>query len=310
MMLRILSRSGLGVEITSRAVRMGVLSGNGAPSPVLASAEVPLAPGTVSESFGARNIHDREGLTAAIRTCLSDPLARKTRRVGLSLADGVFRVQNLDFDELPSSRADRERLIRWRIEKAAAFDASETLIRYQVSPRPGSGQSVLVCVAKKDVIAQYEDVVGGLGLNVWQIGLSSFHALNFYAPALAARNFESYAFAWLTEGSYSTIIMDHGDSRFYRFREIKCGAGEGSTARIMRELEDSLHFYTHRDRQHSTEIGHLALAGDCSAVTALADELKRGTTLDVEVLAPAAVLPQAVGQAGALVPAFGAGGAA
>jgi len=308
-MLRFFTRPGVGMEITSRAVRMGVLSGNGSRASVLASATMPLVPGAVSEHFGLQNIPDPEGLTTVLRTGLPDPAVLKNRRIGLSLADGIFRVQNLDFDELPAGHADRERLLRWRIEKAAAFDAKDTVIRYQVSPRTGKGFSVLVCVAKKDIVAQYEALVSGLGLEVWHIGLSSFGALNFYAPAFAARNIGNYAFAWITEGSYSTIIMERGDPRFYRFREIKGGTGENSAGRIMRELEDSLHFYTHRDRQQPAEIVHLALAGDSAAVVALAEELKEGTTLDVEVLLPSAVLPQAGDEASAMAPAFGAGGA-
>ena len=288
---------------------MCALSRNGSSSAVLASATVPLGAGTVNESFGQLNIADPGELTVLLRARFPELPSLKSRRIGLSLADGIFRVQNLDFDELPAGKADRERLLRWRIEKAAAFDATDTVIRYQISPRAEKGLTVLVCVAKKDIVAQYEALVSGLGLEVWHIGLSSFGALNFYAPTFAARNIGNYAFAWITEGSYSTIIMERGDPRFYRFREIKGGTGENSAGRIMRELEDSLHFYTHRDRQQPAEIVHLALAGDSAAVVALAEELKEGTTLDVEVLLPSAVLPQAGDEASAMAPAFGAGGA-
>jgi Tfp pilus assembly PilM family ATPase len=307
-MLRFFSKPCIGIEITSRAARLGVLSGIDPSAEVLATATVPLAPAAVGEHFGQPNIHDPEGLASAIRAGFPHLSGLKNRRIGLSLADGIFRVQNLDFDELPAGRQERERLLRWRIEKGAAFDAADTMIRYQVFPRAGKGFSVLVCVAKTDVVAQYEDLVGRLGLEVWHIGPSSFNALNFYAPAATARNIENYAFAWITESSYSTIIMERGDLRFYRYREIKGGTGENSTGRIMRELDDSLHFYTHRDRLQSTEIVHLALAGDSLAVPALAEELKEGTTLDIEVLLPSAVLQRAGDAAGAMAPAFGAGG--
>ena len=286
---------------------MCALSRNGSSSAVLASATVPLGAGTVNESFGQLNIADPGELTVLLRARFPELPSLKSRRIGLSLADGIFRVQNLDFDELPAGKADRERLLRWRIEKAAAFDATDTVIRYQISPRAEKGLTVLVCVAKKDVVAQYEEVFGGLGLEVWNIGLSSFHALNFYAPALAAQNIESYAFVWITETSYSTIIMERGGPQFYRFREIKGGAGESSARRIMRELDDSLHFYTHRGRQQPAEIFHLALAGDAAAVGALAEALKEGTALDVEVLLPPAGLQQAGDDAGLMAPAYGAG---
>jgi Tfp pilus assembly PilM family ATPase len=307
-MLSFFSKPGVGIEITARAARMCALSRSGARSSVLASATVPFNAGVVNEHFGQLNIADPDALSVLLHAGLPELQTVHGRRVGLSLADGVFRVQNLDFDELPSGVEDRDRLIRWRIEKAAAFDATDTLIRYQVSPRAEKGFSVLACIAKQGVVVQYEDLVGGLGLEVWNIGLASFHALNFYAPALAARNIGNYAFVWITEASYSTIIMERGGPRFYRFREIKGGAGENSAGRIMREIDDSLHFYTHRDRQQSAEILHLALAGDAAAVGALAEPLREAASLDVEVLLPSAVLPQAGGDTGAMAPAFGAGG--
>jgi len=263
--------------------------------------------GTVTEAFAAQNIRDSEGLAALVRSSMKDLTTLSLRRAGLSLPDGIFRVQTLEFDELPSHRRDRDRLVRWRLEKGAAFDVSNTVLRYQVVPRRDKGCSVLACVAKQEVISQYEDLLAGLGLEPWAVAPSSFNVLNFYGPYLEGKNIPSFALAWVTEGSYTTIIMEQGGPRFYRHKEIKTGTAADVTVRLIRELDDSLHFYLHMDRQQQSAVGHLYLAGEPSVVVLLSEGLKSETTLEVETLVPAVVLTSGGESAAYLAAALGAG---
>jgi len=78
--------------------------------------------------------------------------------------------------------------------------------------------------------------------------------------------------------------------------------------RLIRELDDSLHFYLHMDRQQQSEVGHLYLAGEPSVVDSLSESLKSETTLEVETLMPAVVLTSGKEAAAYLAAAFGAGG--
>src|SRR5574337_908166 len=113
-MLRFLRKSQtLGLEITSAAVRVAVLPGNGRNASVVSAASAELQPGVISETYAASNIQDREKLLPALRQCLGEASPGVRRRAGLSLPDGIFRVQILEFDALPSKEADRERLILW-----------------------------------------------------------------------------------------------------------------------------------------------------------------------------------------------------
>jgi Tfp pilus assembly PilM family ATPase len=307
-MQRFLTGPCLGIEFTSRAFRMGLLTGNGASRSVLASRTVPMGAGMVTEAFAAQNIRDSEGLASLVRSCLKDITTLSLRRAALSLPDGIFRVQTLEFDELPSHHRDRDRLVRWRLEKGAAFDVSNTVLRYQVVPRRDKGCSVLACVAKQEVISQYEDLLTGLGLEPWAVAPSSFNVLNFYGPYLEVKNIPAFALAWVTEGSYTTIILEQGGPRFYRHKEIKAVTPADVTVRLMRELDDSLHFYLHMDRQQQSEVGYLYLAGEQTVVAPLFESLKRETTLEIEMLVPAVVLTSGRDAAASLAAAFGAGG--
>lgn len=299
----------LGIEITARTVRLGLLTGKGGAISLSTSKTSPLPAGMVNETFASQNIKDFEGLASILRSSVKECTTLPIRRAGLSLPDGIFRVQTLEFEELPANSRDRDRLIRWRLEKGTAFDTANTLLRYQVLPSQDRGCSVIACVVKQEVISQYEDLLMGLSIEPWAVAPSSFHALNFYAPYIAAKNIPGYALAWVTEGSYTTIIIERGGPRFYRYKEIKAGAPEDVTGRLIRELDDSIHFYLHMDRQQLSEVGHLYLSGEPALIAPLSESLKNETTLTIETLMPSLVFAAGAEADPALAAAFGAGGA-
>jgi len=248
-----------------------------------------LPAGLVTGSYASPNISDESGIVSALCECLSgSPL--QYRRAALSLPDNVFRVQTLDFDALPAKPADRERLISWRLEKAAAYDLTDTVLRYQALRRQGSGFTVLACVAKRAVIAQYEKVLMKAGLEPWTVGVSSFHILNFYLP-LISRKSPSFAIAHLTDDSFTTMVTEMGGTRFYRFKEMKRVNAEEMKTRFTREIEDSLHFYfTQRDRTQTSDVQNLYLTGAASLPYDLVEGLGTSTSLTVEVLSPDAII--------------------
>jgi Tfp pilus assembly PilM family ATPase len=295
-MFQFLARNrSLGIEITASAVRLAALTVRGLGISVEYTNITDLPAGTVCGSYALPNIQDPSGLAAALREGLSGA-GRPYRRAALALPDGVFRVQTLEFDELPAKPADRERLIRWRLDKAAAFDLADTVLRFQVLKRPGNGYTALACVAKQSVISQYESQLRELGLEPWNVGVSSFHVLNLYSPFLRKKS-PVFAIAHLMEDSFTTIVEDGGGMRFYRYKDVKrAGAGE-LKARFMREIEDSLHFYAHMDRTQTSEVQHLYLSGDSDLLYELCDGLSTSTPLTVEVLSPADVIAR-TGQAG------------
>ncbi len=288
----------LGVEISDSVVRLVALSGRGADRSVEYMKMADLPSGVVEAGYSTPNILDTNGLVQSLRACLPDP-SRVLRRSALSLPDSIFRVQVLDFDELPSKHEERERLIRWRIEKASAFDLTETVLRYQELPRKGRGYTVLVCVAKQAVIAQYETALQEAGLEPWNIGMSSFHILNFYSPLLAKKS-PAFALAYLTEESFSTIIAEGGGTRYYRHKELKRGNPAEIKTRFIREIEDSLHFYTHRDRTQTYEVHRLYLTGESTLPSDLAEELSIASSMTIEVLSPDEVITRR-GREGAAV---------
>ena len=182
------------------------------------------------------------------------------------------------------------------ITEAALFDLADTVLRFQILKRPGNGYTALACVAKQSVISQYESLLRELGLEPWNVGVSSFHVLNLYSPYLSKKS-PVFAIAHLMEDSFTTIVEDGGGTRFYRYKDVKRAGAVELKARFMREIEDSLHFYTHMDRTQTSEVQHLYLSGDSDLLYELCDGLSTSTPLTVEVLSPADVIARN-GQAG------------
>jgi len=298
----------LGLDITGSEVRLAAVAGSGANAQVLFTASSALPAGVMNETFSFPSVAEPAGLSEAIRELLSRPGVPRTRRVGVSLPDALFRVQGFEFDALPSGEADRERLIRWRFERSSAFDVSDTLLRYQVVQQRSRGAMLLASIAKRAVVKQYEDLLLGLGLDPWTIGPASFHAVNLYVPALAAPG-AGYAVIVVRAASFVTMVVDQGLPRFYRFKEIKAGSPGEMRDRMVREIDDSLHFYMHMDRAQQAEIGRIGLTGEVPDLDALASRLGECSSVPIDLLSPSAVLARRDGGElpAALTAALGAG---
>jgi Tfp pilus assembly PilM family ATPase len=130
--------------------------------------------------------------------------------------------------------------------------------------------------------------------------------LNFYASYLAKQS-PVAVLAHISDDAFATVILENNGVRFYRYKEIKQGGVDEVRTRIIRELEDSMHFYAHMDRTRATEIGHLFLTGDAAASKGLAEGLHDRMAVTVELLSPSVILAR--GQTDPeLAAALGAGG--
>jgi Tfp pilus assembly PilM family ATPase len=289
-MLRVFSRKpSLGIEITSTTVRLAAVSGKSPNISIGAVKTAELPAGKVCDVFSSPNSGDLTCIIEGLRACLpADSLGRR-RRAGLSLPDALFRVQLLEFDELPASPADQERLIRWRLEKAAAFDLSGTVLRCAVHRREPKGYAALVCVAKQAVVEQYERAFSEVGLEPWSIGISSIHSMNFYAPLMEMKT-PVYAFTYIMDDSFAIMVVDRGRMKFYRWKEVKRGASDELKAKFIRELSDSIHFYAHMDRTQTTEIPQLYATGDSVMTGEIAAELADTLSFNVTALSPADII--------------------
>jgi len=185
------------------------------------------------------------------------------------------------------------------------------VLRFSVQRREPKGYAALACFARQSVVEQYERAFLEVGLEPWSVGISSFHSLNFYAPLMEEKS-PVYAFTHIMDDSFAIMVMERGRMMFYRWKEVKRGAAGELKARFIRELGDSVHFYSHMDRTRTSELRQLYATGDSAMAREIAGELADTLSLNVVALSPADVISRAGSAEGPLVSlsaALGAGSA-
>ena len=117
------------IEIAADRVAAAAVASRGGGLVVNAHAAEPLAPGVVTPSLTAVNIHDRAAVTAALRRVF-ERLDTRARRVALVIPDTTAKVSLLRFEQVPAGRDDLDQLIRWQLRKAAPFPVDDATVTY------------------------------------------------------------------------------------------------------------------------------------------------------------------------------------
>ena len=104
------------VEITPERVSAATLVSRGAALVVQSHAAEPLPAGAVVPSLTAPNIVDRAAVAAAVRAVLGR-LGARTGRVALVVPDVTAKVSLVHFNQLPPTRDDLDKLVRWQVRQ-------------------------------------------------------------------------------------------------------------------------------------------------------------------------------------------------
>jgi len=127
-----------------------------------------LPDGALAPGLKPGNIVDKDAVVEAVRKALDGVAGtgrERSRDVTLVVPDSAVRVLFLDFDQLPSKRAEALPVVRFRLKKLLPFDADDAMVSYQVmSGTKGGGVIKMVAVAiPKEVLSEYEGVVLAAG---------------------------------------------------------------------------------------------------------------------------------------------------
>lgn len=117
----------------------------------------PLAAGLVVPSQAQDNIPDVPAVAAVVKN-IAPQGGRRTAT--LIVPDQVVRLSMLDFDQLSEKEEERLALIRFRIRRTVPFDVDHAIVSYSLQTKG----KVLVAVAQRDIIAQYEAPFRSAGL--------------------------------------------------------------------------------------------------------------------------------------------------
>ncbi len=168
-----------------------------------------LAPGVLAPQLNGRNVQDANSAGDALRR-LIDAAGLRGTRAALVLPDAVARVSIVSFETVPASAADLEQLIRWQVRKSVPF-AIDTA---QVSWDRGSGNDLVVTVARRDIIEEYEAVCARAGLHAGLVDLATFNLINAVLASGAPDG--DWMLVHLTVGDASIAIVRGHDLIFFR----------------------------------------------------------------------------------------------
>jgi type IV pilus assembly protein PilM len=146
------------IEIAADRVAAAALTTRGSGLVVSGHAMESLAPGVVTPSLTATNLHDPAAVAGALRQVI-ERLGTRVRRVALVVPDTAVKVSLLRFDKVPPRRDDLDQLIRWQLRKAAPFPVDDACVTYAPGVETGDGgREFVVELARREVIREYEAV--------------------------------------------------------------------------------------------------------------------------------------------------------
>lgn len=247
------------------------------------------ASGLVSPSFVKPNVADEETFKGLLKDLLRRSGVR-AREIALLLPDLSLKYRFLEFPEVSGKKEEIRELAKWRIREFLPFPAEEAILDYQEIP---DGSRRLLClIGRRDVIAQYEKLVGEIGLQARVLESSSLGLYNFWEEFLSA-NQERFSLLNLGYGWGTFIAAQGGYPRFIRsfgldgaVRE-KGNSNELSIApyieRVAREVSNSLSFLA---EEWDYKAERLFLAGEASNIENLDLLLINELGLPVECLDP------------------------
>jgi len=149
------------------------VSGSGAHVKLGAWAVEPLPEGCLVPSLTSSNVVKPAEVVSALRAAL-ERLGQRPKRVALVIPDAAAKVSLVRFKDVPSRAADLEGLVKFQIRKAAPFRVEDSQVSFAPGDRSPEGQEYVVVQARRDIVAEYEQVCEGAGATAGVVDLSTF----------------------------------------------------------------------------------------------------------------------------------------
>jgi Tfp pilus assembly PilM family ATPase len=205
------------IEIAAGRVSVAEIGTGSGGLVVSAFASEPLPDGAVTPSLTGDNIPKPGDVAAALKKACERAGIRPPKRAALVIPDSAARVSLLTFEQLPQNAAEVDQLIRWQIRKATPFPIDDAQVSHVITHQDASGTTVAAIVARRDVIAQYENVALALGTHPGIVDLASISVVN---AVLAGGAGPAGDWLLVNVAPESTVlaIVRAGELMFYRHR--------------------------------------------------------------------------------------------
>jgi len=181
---------------------------------------------------------------AALGTMLSESwlkLLTENKRVSLSIPDLAGRVVTLDMESPIKNKEEGIDQVKWKLKKSFPVDLSELHLDYHLLKTSQEGVStVLVALASRKIINEYEELLLSLSLEPSKIDFAAFNLYRLFASLLELN--EQLAFLISYRGVLSVMIFQDGILDFCRSKFISTALSD--PVRLYREVNSSLLVYS------------------------------------------------------------------
>lgn len=236
------NRKSAGVEISSTGLAFALLEGSQSSPSLERLAFRPLPPGVLRPSLRELNILDGQAFSDKLREAHALLLHRGSR-LSVTLPDSVGKVVILDLQERFKSRTEGLDIIRWKLKKNLPFDLSDCHLDYQVLNKRENGDLVLlVTLASRSVLEQYESLINAAGLSPAQIDLNAFNLYRTFERNLSL--LDDGALITFYGSTLGIMFFFEGKPEFTRFKELS--GTLDNAGRMYTEISSSLLVYRER----------------------------------------------------------------
>jgi Tfp pilus assembly PilM family ATPase len=262
--LREASAPGVAVEIAAGRVSGASLDWRGGRPVVAVHTTEPLAETALVPALNAANIHDRASAVTAVNRVL-ERLGRP-RRIGLVIPDVVAKVSLIRFEKIPPRTQDLDQLVRWQVRKTSPFPIDEAQVSYVMGQRAADGQELIVSLARRDIVHEYESLCADAGAHAGLVDLATFNVIN----AVLAGN-EAPTADWLlvnvASDSASIAILRGPHLIFFRNRSADT---DGTLADLVHQT--SMYY---QDRLQGGGFTRVLLSGGAGGRVSDLDQVRR-----------------------------------
>jgi type IV pilus assembly protein PilM len=165
------------VELAASHVSAASIEFRGGRPTVASYAIEPLGDGAIVPALTGSNIHDRAAVVGALGRVFTR-LGGRPRRIGLVIPDSAAKVSLVRFERVPARPQDLDQLVRWQVRKTSPFPIEEAQVSYTPGGTTAEGQEFIVCVSRRDIVAEYEQVCEEVGAYPGLVDLATFNILN------------------------------------------------------------------------------------------------------------------------------------
>lgn len=226
----------IGVEISQHGVLCALMGGRAASPRVERVAHAPFAPHTLQFSLREKNILNSDAFVAGLKSAYN-LLLSKSSRIAVSLPDAVSKIMLIDLEGRFKSRGEALDLIRWKLKKSIPFETADTLIDYQqLTVRENGDLALLVAIASKTVISQYEDLIIEAGLSPVRIDCNTLNICRLFNRRLSLQ--EDCILISFYGSTLSIVVFTEGVPEFIRIKDLSGTLATDS--RVYMEINSSL----------------------------------------------------------------------